>query len=88
MLDKEPSRRPTLTDFRTVMNDVRGFVMQTMGAEGSQGFRSQFGPRPVEFGAPRPLFGRRPQRRHRRRHLARVPRSVRRRMNGVVKMPL
>jgi hypothetical protein len=50
MLDKDPSRRPSLTDFRTVMNDVRGFVMQTMAADGSQGFRSQFGARPVTPG--------------------------------------
>jgi serine/threonine-protein kinase len=50
MLEKDPGKRPSLTDFRTVMNEVRGIVMQTMGAAGSTGFRSQFGARPVTPG--------------------------------------
>jgi serine/threonine-protein kinase len=47
MLDKEPSRRPSLIEFRAILNELRGFLMSTMGPESTQGFRSGFGPRPV-----------------------------------------
>jgi serine/threonine protein kinase len=47
MLDKEPSRRPSLIEFRAILNELRGFLMSTMGPDGSKGFRSGFGPRPV-----------------------------------------
>ncbi len=47
MLDKEPSRRPSLIEFRATLAELRGLLLTTVGPEGAQSFRSGFGSRQV-----------------------------------------
>jgi hypothetical protein len=52
MLDKDPAQRPSLTEFRQILVELRGMLLSTMGPAGSQSFVSGFAARPVTPGTP------------------------------------